>query len=312
MAVFELPAPLNRPVESWLSRMLQPPGTPAGWFAEPPGEPALVDADSLSWQLFKNPAALFIGGVAAVILELAEPRVRTGVWEYTSFRERPVQRLQRTALAAMLTVYGPRSRSEAMIAGVARLHERIAGVTPGGEPFRASDPELLDWVHATAAFGILEATHAYVLPLSRAQRDRLYGEGRSAARLYGALGAPTSQAQWEGMLSAMHERMEASPVVFEFLRILSNAPVLPLPARPLQRLLVRAGADLVPPCVQERLGLSSAWRLGRAERRVVAALARTLDRLLLRTSPAVQACRRLGLRDDYLYDDKPAAEPEAR
>jgi uncharacterized protein (DUF2236 family) len=42
-------------------------------FRIPVGEPALVPADSVSWRVFKNPVALFVGGVAAVLLELAEP-----------------------------------------------------------------------------------------------------------------------------------------------------------------------------------------------------------------------------------------------
>lgn len=40
---------------------------------------ALTSPDSLSWQVFKNPVAMFVGGIAAGLLELAEPRVRTGV-----------------------------------------------------------------------------------------------------------------------------------------------------------------------------------------------------------------------------------------
>ena len=40
----------------------------------------------MSWRVFKNPLSLFIGGITAVIMELAEPRVRTGVWEHTTFR----------------------------------------------------------------------------------------------------------------------------------------------------------------------------------------------------------------------------------
>ena len=59
-------------------------------FLRPAGEAALVSADSVSWRVFKNPLSLFIGGVTAVIMELAEPRVRTGVWEHTTFRVDPV------------------------------------------------------------------------------------------------------------------------------------------------------------------------------------------------------------------------------
>src|ERR1700733_3668356 len=92
--------------------LVQPGGMPAHDFAQPAGEAALVAADSVSWRIFKNPVALFVGGVAAVILELAEPAVRTGVWEHSSFRRDPVQRLRRTGLAAMVTVYGARSEAE--------------------------------------------------------------------------------------------------------------------------------------------------------------------------------------------------------
>jgi uncharacterized protein (DUF2236 family) len=85
-------------------------------FLHPVGEAALVSPDSVAWRVFKNPLSLFIDGVAAVIMELAEPRVRSGMWEHTTFRVDPVRRLRRTGLAAGVTVYGARSKAEAMIA----------------------------------------------------------------------------------------------------------------------------------------------------------------------------------------------------
>src|ERR1700729_4637142 len=120
--------------------LIQSPRGPAVDFTQPKGEPALVAPDSVSWQIFKNPVALFIGGVAAVILELAEPSVRTGVWEHSSFRQDPMYRLQRTGLAAMVTVYGPRSVAEPMIAGVCRMHAAVQGETIAGMPYSAQDP----------------------------------------------------------------------------------------------------------------------------------------------------------------------------
>ena len=80
-------------------------GNPDIDFRAPRGEAALAAADSVSWRVFKNPVALFVGGIAAVLLELAEPRVRTGVWEHSSFRGDPVRRMKRTGLAAMVTVW---------------------------------------------------------------------------------------------------------------------------------------------------------------------------------------------------------------
>ena len=202
-----LPWPLKSSLEATARALLKPIDRYDIDFSRPIGEAALVPPDSLSWRVFKNPLSLFIGGVTAVILELAEPRVRTGVWEHTTFRLNPVRRLRRTGLAAMVTIYGARSAAEAMIAGVRRIHDTVAGTTPSGESYRANDPELLNWVHATAAYGFLQAYHAYVQPLSSSERDRYYAEGVPAACLYGATSAPTSEAELETLLRATAGRL---------------------------------------------------------------------------------------------------------
>lgn len=275
-------------------------GRPAVDFSQPKGEPALAPPQSVSWRVFKNPVALFVGGVAAVILELAEPHVRAGVWQFTSFRSDPVTRLRRTGLAAMVTVYGARRDAEAMIAGVVRMHDKVSGLTDTGAPFRANDPELLDWVQATAAFGFLEAYHHYVRPLSAAERDRYYHEGREAAALYGATGAPKNEAELKALIRAMSPRLERSPIIFEFLDIMRRAPVFPMPLRPAQRLLVRAAVELTPQPIRRKLGLEDAGlRMG--ERALVNLAGRFADRLVIEASPAVQACQRMGLPKDYLY-----------
>src|ERR1700722_5362091 len=166
-------------------------------FSTPVGEAALIPAQSVSWRVFKNPVTMFIGGVAAVILELAEPRVRTGVWEHSRFREDPVGRLRRTGAAAMITVYGARSIATPMIARVARMHPGISGVTPCGVAFSASDPALLTWVQATASYGFVAAYAEYARALSEAEIDAFFAEAVPAAHLYGALDAPRSMREAE-------------------------------------------------------------------------------------------------------------------
>ena len=296
-----LPEPLQRRVDALARSFLQPePGLYAD-FVAPAGEPALIAADSISWRVFKNPVALFVGGVAAVLLELAEPRVRDGVWMHSSFRSDPLARLRRTGMAAMITVYGPRGAAEAMIAGVVRRHGRVAGVTAEGEPYDAADPELLDWVQATAGFGFMAAYDAYVRPLGSGDRDACFAEARPAARLYGAVGAPGSEAELAAVFARMRPRLAASPVIFEFLDIMAKAPLLPAAGRPLQRLLLRAAADLLPDWVRFRLGLGPAWSLKPHERPLLRAVGGAADRLVLREAPPAQACRRLGLPEDWLY-----------
>lgn len=270
-------------------------------FVEPAGEAALTSPDGGSWRIFKNPVTLFIGGVAAVILELAEPAVRTGVWEHTDFRRDPMRRLQRTGLAAMVTVYSARSVAEPMIAGVVRMHDKVAGTTPAGEPYHANDPKLLRWVQATAAYGFIEAYSRYGRTLTPAEVDQAYAEGAPAAALYGAHDMPRSDAERQALFDAMRGRLEASPILFEFLAIMRAAPIAPWPLRPVQWLLIRAAVDLTPAWVRERLGLGERFGLRRWQRPLVRLLGALADRVVLPFSPAVQSCRRLGLPADTLY-----------
>ncbi|WP_029913962.1 oxygenase MpaB family protein [Caulobacter sp. UNC358MFTsu5.1] len=281
--------------------LYQPEGAPRVDFRSPAGEPALAAPDSVSWRVFKNPVSLFVGGVTAVILELAEPRVRTGVWEHSSFRRDPLPRLKRTGLAAMVTVYGARSTAEKMIAGVRRMHDRVTGDTPAGAAYRANDVELLDWVQATASFGFMEAYHAYARPLSAADRDRFYTEAAPAAALYGAVGAPASVAEWEAQLAAMLPKLERHEIVFEFLDLMRKTAILPGPLGGLQGALIRAAVAITPAEVRAVVGLGPEWDLGPVEGRLVRLAGAAADRIPVKGTPAVEACQRMGLRSDYLY-----------
>jgi uncharacterized protein (DUF2236 family) len=295
-----LPRPLQSILNAATRALLDPGDRSSVDFSRPTGEAALVSPDSVSWRVFKNPLSLFIGGVTAVVMELAEPRVRTGVWEHTNFRIDPIRRLRRTGFAAMVTIYGARSIAETMIARIRRMHDLVAGTTPSGEAYCANDPELLNWVQGTAAYGFLQAYHAYVQPLSLSERDCYYAEGISAAALYGATSAPTSEADLEMLFQATTGRLERSDIVFEFLAIMRSTPILPLPLRPVQHLLVRAAIDLTPRWLRTILGLNE-HELHTWEAEVVRQAGAFVDRLVLESNPAVQACRRMRLPADYLY-----------
>ena len=68
-------AALVRRGEEMLQPILDPLDRPMELsFSQPAGEAALVSPNSVSWRVFKNPLSLFIGGVTAVTMELAEPR----------------------------------------------------------------------------------------------------------------------------------------------------------------------------------------------------------------------------------------------
>lgn len=290
-----LPTPILHRIDTLADALMQPATGPRVDFAQPAGEPALFAADSVAWRVYRNPVALFIGGVTAVILELAEPSVRTGVWEHSSFSRDPVRRLQRTGLAAMVTVYGARSEAQRMIAGVVRMHARVQGDTPAGVPYRANDLPLLTWVQATASYSFSEAYHRFVRPLDGAARDAFYASSLPAAHLYGAMDAPSNQAQMHALFEAQRTRLEPSPIVFEFLDLMRSAPLMPPALRPVQTMLLRAAVSMTPEWVRERLGLGAPWLLPAWQAPLVRAAGRMAEQMLLPSSPAVQASARLGV-----------------
>ena len=290
---------LSWPLQRRLAGLIYPAGTQPDDFLQPPGEAALLAADSVSWRIFRNPVALLVGGIAAVLLELAEPRVRSGVWDHTAFREFPLPRMQRTGYAAMMTVFGARSRTEAMIRRINAGHARIEGETPAGVPYRADDVELLTWVHATATFGFLQGYIGCVRPLGIAERDAFYAENQAAARLYGVRSPPASERELEALFDGMQAQLEPSAIVLEFLAIMRTVPLLPAALRAVQGLLIKAAVQTLPAEIRTRLGLAdAAWRVAPWQWRLMRALGRAAEHLSLPTLPAQLARKRLEMPVD--------------
>jgi uncharacterized protein (DUF2236 family) len=300
-SIIRLPRLLQSRLEFDARALLHPANGPRIDFTQPRGEGALLPPDSLTWRICKNPISVLIGGIAAVILELAEPSVRSAVWQHSSFARDPMRRLQRTGLAAMVTVYGARSIAEPMIARIVRMHAKVEGETPCGVPYHANDPRLLSWVQATAAFGFAEAYSRYVRPLDGKELDVLYAEGAPASRLYGASQAPLSNAELNAFLGSMRGRLQASPIVFQFLHIMRSTAGFPKPLCWMQDMLVRAAVELVPVWIRECLGLTRAYGLRPADRWIVELAGSVTDRVVLAESPAAQSCLRLGLPKQHLY-----------
>lgn len=264
-----------------------------GTFLQPAGEPGIVGPGSVSWKVFGNPVALAVGGIAAVLLELGEPRVRAGVWNHSSFRHDPRERIRRTGLGAMITVFAARSRFKAYAARVNGIHAQVHGTTADGRPYRADDPDLLRWVQATAAFAFREAYETLVRPLGPGDADLFYAEAALGARYYGVADAPASNDEMTRYLATVRPGLGPSPVINEFLAIMRRGAVLPVLLRPLQPLLVRAAIERLPPEFRDQLGLGSERITNAAERRLLVLAAHAAERVRLPDDPRALAEQRL-------------------
>ena len=280
-----------------------------GWkidFTGPVGEAALLSPGSVQWRIYKNQVALGIGGVAAVLMEFADPRIRSGVWDHSTYKADPIGRSRRTGVAAMVGVYGPASAARRVIQGVTNMHARVGGETPGGTAYQALDTQLLDWVSATAAYGFLNAYDRFVAPVTPSDKARFFAEGQAVARLYGVRDSPRSNADFEAMMMRLAGGFEPHPIVEEFLGIIQSGKAAPAVPKFLHRALARASVSILPPLIRGRLRLGAAYDLTAADRIALKLAAALAERRMDPASPPCQASVRLGLPADFLY--RPRAE----
>src|SRR5437879_6297231 len=122
--------------------------------------PGLYADDSITRRVNRE-NVLLLGGGRALLMQLAHPKVAAGVDEHSDFRSHPIRRLRRTIRMTMAIVFGDRETALAAARAVNQTHGRVRG-----NEYRALDPDLLRWVHATVVDSALVAHEALVSPLS--------------------------------------------------------------------------------------------------------------------------------------------------
>ena len=94
------------------------------------------------------------------------------------------------------------------------------------------------------------------------------------------------------MLAKTAPGLEGSSILADFMRIMGEAPILPAPLRPLQRLLVREAVEITPEPVRSLPQLRGrGLRFGEAA--LVRAMARGSVLAPLGDTPQAQAARRV-------------------
>jgi uncharacterized protein (DUF2236 family) len=138
---------------------------------------------SLTWRV-NGEAVLLLGGGRALLLQVAHPGVAAGVAEFSDYRTDPWRRLSRTLDTTLTIVFGDEETSRAASARLRRVHAHVAGTDDRGEPYRALDPELLLWVHATLIDTSLAIYTRYVSRLTPGELERYYDEMKTLGEAY--------------------------------------------------------------------------------------------------------------------------------
>ena len=124
-----------------------------------PGERLFAEASPI--RRVHADAAMFIGGIRALLLQSLHPLAMAGVADHSDYRADPWGRLQRTADFLATTTFGTVDMAEQSITMVRRIHEHVTGTAPDGRPYTANDPHLLAWVHVAEVDSFLAAHDRY-------------------------------------------------------------------------------------------------------------------------------------------------------
>ncbi|WP_337263838.1 MULTISPECIES: oxygenase MpaB family protein [unclassified Serratia (in: enterobacteria)] len=262
-------------------------------FENPPGDPGLFGPRSMIWQVHGDFTSMLCGGVSALLLQMLHPLALAGVWDHSNFREDMLGRLRRTSQFISVTTFGPTAEAERLIAKVKAIHLQVTGMSSQGEPYAASDPALLTWVHVAESSRFLASHLRYRNPdLSPAQQDSYYREAARVAEALGARDVPTSCAAVADYLQWMRPQLLCDERTQEVARILLAAPAPSALARPFGALVMQAGIDLLPDWAQQQLGFNPGLIRRRLVRVGVSGVGRVL-RAAVRNGASQRAMRRM-------------------
>ncbi|MFJ3978154.1 oxygenase MpaB family protein [Streptomyces sp. NPDC090021] len=192
-------------------------------------------------------ASMFVGGLAALLLQSLHPVAMAAVAAHSGYRGDPWGRLHRTSTFLAVTTFGTSADAEAAVARVRAVHSRVRGRTADGVPYRADDPELLGWVHVAEVDCFLRAHQRYGRhPLDPAGCDAYLADTARVARALGADRPPRDVRELAARMAGYRPALRPTEASRDTARFLLTDPPLPGAARLPYALLAAAAVDLLP------------------------------------------------------------------
>ncbi|MET1004748.1 MAG: oxygenase MpaB family protein, partial [Propionibacteriaceae bacterium] len=146
--------------------------------------------------------------------------------------------------------------AERSIAIVRAIHKRVAGVTATGQPYRASDPELLMWVHVAEIDSFLVCHQAFGGDrLTTAEQDEYVRQTGFVAAQLGVVDPPQTRAELDALLSSYRPGLRSSVQAEEAAELLLKDPPLPGAAKIGYAALAAGAVSVLPPWVRAELRL---------------------------------------------------------
>jgi uncharacterized protein (DUF2236 family) len=201
----------------WVDELEQ--GDDAGYFG--PG--------SAAWAVHGGMATM-VAGIRALLVQAMHPGALAGIHDWSRYEEDPLGRLTGTIRWLVTVTFGDRATADRASARVRGLHRRVQGEYTDARgirrPYRASDPELIEWVHVTFTDAFLTSHEIWEGPIPGGA-DAYVREWAVAGELIGLTDAPRTAAELRARLGVFADAgvLKHDDRVDETVRFIRNPPL---------------------------------------------------------------------------------------
>jgi len=221
-------------------------------------------------QLHRERLLILFGGQRALLMQLAHPLVAQGVLDYSSVKQDPIKRLNRTLQLTQSFIFGTNEEVAQSAEKINRVHRAVKGslhqtigAHHAGTSYHALDPELLTWVWATLADTAVLVYETFIGPLIDNEKESYYQEYK---KLLPPLGGKieTTPATFKDLKIYFNKMYKSGKIqvgeetkkeIVPYL-LLQKPKRLKLPLLPLSIPLVKITIGLLPVALREQYGLS--------------------------------------------------------
>jgi uncharacterized protein (DUF2236 family) len=190
------------------------------------GEDAgLFKPTDAAWVVHADVATM-IGGIRALLLQALHPGSLAGVMQHSRYEEDALGRLSGTIRWLTICTFGSKEALEVESARVRQMHERVKGkfsTNDGSERnYKASDSDLLMWVHVAFTDSFLAAHQEY--GVKEINPDEYVKQWANAVTPLGVLNPPQNLQELQAVLKSYEPQLRVDENSKRVIQFIQNPP----------------------------------------------------------------------------------------
>ena len=185
-----------------------------------------IGPGSLTWKLNGDSRSLLLIGRGGVLQNM-HPAVSQALLDHSEYFDDPIARISRSIPPILGVIFDEDGQGTG--SSVRDWHKPIRSKPGADHSYRALDPSVFYWTHATFIEVAIETQRLFGAPLTRAELEQFYRESITWWRRYGMSMAPVPEnyeefrRYWDGMFET---ELQATPVAMDAIEN-TRMPVAP-------------------------------------------------------------------------------------